>query len=271
MIAVKIFNNNALATVTKDGKDAILLGLGIGFNKRPGDKISEDKIEKIYYVQNNMQTKFLEMLGNVDSEVMDASQKIVGLIPGSEGKFSNKGILSLIEHISFAIERTKNNIFLPNLMLSDIKMMYSKEYELGARALDIIEETCHIRLPEDEAGYIAMHFVNMQSNDNLAYDTLKFVKGSMDLIKECYGIELNETSLSTLRFRTHLKFLAQRVFKKEIFEDDKMSGMYDYLIKSHPKNVEYLQDLDKFIEKEFKYKLDKNEKVYLLVHLTKIL
>ena len=29
MIAAKIFNNNALATVTDEGQDAILIGLGI--------------------------------------------------------------------------------------------------------------------------------------------------------------------------------------------------------------------------------------------------
>lgn len=33
----------------------------------------------------------------------------------------------------------------------------------------------------------------------------------------------------------------------------------------------FSQKLDKYIEKEFKYKLDKSEKVYLLLHLTKIL
>ncbi|MCC3870649.1 transcriptional antiterminator, partial [Terrisporobacter mayombei] len=73
MRVVKIFNNNALSTVTNDRKEAILLGLGIGFNKRPGDKANEDKIEKIYYVQDHMQTKFLELLKNVSPEVMDAS------------------------------------------------------------------------------------------------------------------------------------------------------------------------------------------------------
>lgn len=271
MIAVKIFNNNALSTVTPDGKDAILIGLGIGFNRRPGDEIDKNKIEKIYYVQDDMQTKFLEMLKNVDSDVMDASEKIIGLIQNNETKFSNKGILSLIEHISFAIERAKKGIFLPNLMLSNIKMMYSKEFELGLKSLDIIKKSCNIDLPEDEAGYIALHFVNMQLNDNLAYDTLKFVKGSMDLVKECYKLELDESDLSTLRFITHLKFLAQRIFKKETCHDDKMDKMYDYLINNHPKNIEYLDKLDKYIEKEFRYNLDKNEKVYLLVHLTKIL
>ena len=156
-------------------------------------------------------------------------------------------------------------------MLSDIKIMYSQEYELGLKALDIIENICNIRLPEDEAGYIALHFVNMQSKDNLAYDTLKFVKGSMDLIKECYGIELDESNLSTVRFMTHLKFLAQRIFKNETLQDDKMIEMYFYFLKNHPKNEEYLEKLNKYIEKEFKYTLDKPEKVYLLVHLTKIL
>ena len=271
MIAVKIFNNNALSTVTDDGKDAIILGLGIGFNKRPGDQVNEDKIEKIYYVQDDMQTKFLELLNNVSPEVMDASNEIIRLIPNNDGKFNNKGILSLIEHISFAIERTKNNVFLPNLMLPDIKVMYSKEFELGMNALSIINKRCQTNLHEDEAGYIALHFVNMQSNDNLAYDTLKFVRGSMDLVKECYGLELDELSLSTIRFMTHLKFLAQRIFKKETYEDEKMVEMYVYLLTQHPKNVEYLEKLNEYIEKEFKYKLDKPEMIYILLHLTKIL
>ena len=50
-----------------------------------------------------------------------------------------------------------------------------------------------------------------------------------------------------------------------------MIEMYFYLLKNHPKNDEYLEKLNKYIEKEFKYTLDKPEKVYLLVHLTKIL
>ena len=35
---------------------------------------------------------------------------------------------------------------------------------------------------------------------------------------------------------THLKFLAQRIFKKEALQDDKMIEMYDYLIGNNYKN-----------------------------------
>ena len=62
-------------------------------------------------------------------------------------------------------------------MFSDVKIMYSEEFELGIKALEIIDEICYIRLPKDEAVYIALYFVNMQENHNSAYDTLKFIKG----------------------------------------------------------------------------------------------
>ena len=46
MIATKVFNNNAVATVHPDGREAILVGSGIGFGRRPGDTVDEKKIEK---------------------------------------------------------------------------------------------------------------------------------------------------------------------------------------------------------------------------------
>ena len=45
-----------------DGREAIVLGKGIGFHKRPGDTVEERYIEKVYYVPDEMQTKFLQML-----------------------------------------------------------------------------------------------------------------------------------------------------------------------------------------------------------------
>ena len=66
MKAIKVFNHNAVSTVMPDGREAIVLGTGIGFHKRPGDPVEERCIEKVYYVQDEMQTKFLQMLQNVD-------------------------------------------------------------------------------------------------------------------------------------------------------------------------------------------------------------
>ena len=50
MKANKVFNNNAVAVTWIDGTEAVLVGSGIGFGKRPGDGIDEKKIQKVYLI-----------------------------------------------------------------------------------------------------------------------------------------------------------------------------------------------------------------------------
>ena len=128
---------------------------------------------------------------------------------------SSQATISLIDHISFAIERLEKGMSLPNLLLGETRMLYEKEYELGCRALDIIHDCCGVTMPEDEAGYIAMHLVSISVGRNTAYGVLKFIKGALDIVKETYGITLNGDSMDVVRFSSHLKFLAQRIAQQE--------------------------------------------------------
>ncbi|MCI7703389.1 MAG: PRD domain-containing protein [Clostridiales bacterium] len=271
MRSIKIFNNNAVSTVMPDGREAIVLGNGIGFHKRPGDPVDEQRIEKVYYVQDEMQTRFLQLLQNVRPEVMEAAEEIMRMGAKAGLTMGNQGAISLIDHISFTVERFEQGIVLPNLMLSEIRMLYKKEYELGLRALDIIQKRCGVALPEDEAGYIALHLVTISVDRSSAYDTLKFVKGTLDIIKDTYGVTLDENSIDAMRLTTHLKFLAQRIFRHEDWKDDSMEDMYRYLLEQNPKNQECLDRLNDYISKTFHYTLNQQEKFYLLIHLTKVL
>ena len=272
MKCLRVFNNSAISTIMPDGREAIALGNGIGFHKRPGDEVREELIEKVYYVQNEMQTKFLQMLQDVRPDVMEAAETIIEEA-GREGfSLSNQATISLIDHISFALERQAGNVPLPNLLLAETQMLYQKEYSLGCRALEIIRERCGVSLPEDEAGYIAPHLVTISADRGGTYDTLKFVKGTGDIIKEVYGVSLDPQSLDAMRLTTHLKFLAQRIFQRTVWEDDSdMDEMYEYLLGRSPKNRTALERLDSYIKTTFGYTLNRQEKFYLLVHLTKIL
>ena len=43
----KVLNNNVVFSKNKDGKDIILTGLGLGFQKKKGEFVDENKIEHI--------------------------------------------------------------------------------------------------------------------------------------------------------------------------------------------------------------------------------
>lgn len=272
MKCVKVFNNSAVSTVMPDGREAIVLGNGIGFSRRPGDPVDEGKIEKVYYVQTEMQTKFLQMLQDVRPDVMEAAEEIIDEAGKAGFSLSNQATISLIDHISFSLERQAAGIALPNLLLGETKMLYQKEYELGQRALEIIRRRCGASLPEDEAGYIALHLVTISADREGTYDTLKFVKKSIELIKEVYGVTVDPTSLDAMRLTTHLKFLAQRIFQNTVWDDDgDMDEMYDYLLRRSPRNRVFLDRLGEYIRTNLHYTINKQEEFYLLVHLTKIL
>ena len=46
--------------------------------------------------------------------------------------------------------------------LWEIRRFYSREYQIGQYALQMIRERLQVDLPEDEAGFIALHFINAE-------------------------------------------------------------------------------------------------------------
>lgn len=76
--------------------------------------------------------------------------------------------VTLTDHMNFAITRFQQGIKPQNALLWEIKRFYAKEYELGMYAVNMIQERLKIRLPEDEAGFNALHFVNAEYDSSIA-------------------------------------------------------------------------------------------------------
>lgn len=272
MKAIKVFNNNSASVIMPDGREAVVVGSGIGFGKRPGEAIDPRRIEKVYYIQNELQTRFLQLLDNTKPEYLTAAESILAKAEREKLKLRPQVLINLTDHIAFAAERLEKGLDLPNLMNTEIRLLYPVEFGVGTWALDQIEKLCGIILPEDEAGYIALHLVNASVSGSNAYETLKFVNGTMEIIKDTYGIELDENNLDTMRLRTHLKFLAGRIFAKEAWDEDEDSEqMYGLLLKSNRRNAECLKRLTEYVEENFRYTINQQESLYLLIHFTKIL
>lgn len=271
MKIIKVFNNNSVSAILPGGREAILLGNGIGFHKRSGEAVDESRVEKVYYVQTEMQTKFLEMLQDVQPDVMEAAEQIISLAETEGFVLSSQGTISLVDHITFAIERQEKKLTLPNLLLSETRLLYQKEYELGQKALEIIREQCGVSLPEDEAGYIALHLVSISVDSTAAYGTLKFVKAMLEVIRSTYGITLDEDSLDTLRLITHLKFLSQRIQQSASWQDQEDESLYAYLLRRNPGNPLCLQRIDRYLTEVGACPLNRQEQFYLLIHLNRVL
>ena len=109
-----------------------------------------------------------------------------------------------------------------NALLWEIKRFYPQEFQLGIYALELIQDRLDILLPEDEAGFIALHFVNAEYGTDIR-DAVKFpdqMQAIVDIVERDLGILLDESSLHYERFMTHIKFLIQRIYRKELLSSE---------------------------------------------------
>ncbi|WP_160723801.1 BglG family transcription antiterminator LicT [Bacillus sp. USDA818B3_A] len=273
MKIAKVINNNVISVIDSHNKELVIMGRGIAFQKRPGDLVDESKIEKTFKLDNkDVSEKFKTLLYDVPMEYMDISERIISYAKEKLGEKLNDSIyVSLTDHINFAIEREKKGLQISNPLLWEIKRIYADEYAVGLKALTKIKDQLGITLPEDEAGFIAMHIVNAELNEEMpnVVNMTKLIQDILNIVKYHFKIELAEESLNYFRFLTHLKFFAQRLYTDAPYnnEDDFLYEMVKEKQKEAFACVEKIRD---FIEKTHNHQLTKEEMAYLTIHIERV-
>lgn len=273
MIIEKIINNNIVSASDESGKELVVMGRGIGFGAKAGNEINEAKIEKIFRMESRTVAEQLkELLANMPLERVKISGDIISYAKKILNLQLNQSIyVTLTDHINFAINRYKKGINLNNALLWEIKRFYSQEYELGRYAVNLIQERLGVDLPEDEAGFIALHFVNAEYGTEIsnAANFPNQVKKMLEIVTEDLGLEMDENSLHYERFVTHLKFLLQRVYRKELLQDEDIE-MAEMIRRKYPKEFSCSKKVADYIEKEIGCKLSEEEKMYLAIHIRRV-
>ncbi|MBT2654911.1 PRD domain-containing protein [Bacillus sp. ISL-18] len=273
MKIAKVINNNVISVIDAHMKELVVMGRGIAFQKRPGDLVDESKIEKTFKLDNKDVTeKFKTLLYDVPMEYMDVSERIISYAKERLGKKLNDSIyVSLTDHITFAIERSQKGLIISNPLLWEIKRIYADEYAIGLKAIAKIQEMLGITLPQDEAGFIAMHIVNAELNEEMpnVVNMTKLIQDILNIVKYHFKIELDEESLNYFRFLTHLKFFAQRLYTDSPYnnEDD---FLYEMVKEKQKEAFACVQKIRDFIEKTHNHQLTKEEMAYLTIHIERV-
>ena len=272
MVIKKIFNNNAILAKDSDKHEFVVMGCGIAFKRNVGDKVEENLIEKTFILkQKDASEKFKLLLEDIPTEHVSLCYDIIEYAKNILGVELNDYIyVTLTDHISYALKLFNEGLNRPNPLIWEIKKFYTKEFEIGLKALDFIEDETNKKLPEDEACNIALHLINAQVNnsgnkvEDIANQT-KMLKDILNIVKYTYNITLDEKSLNYERFVTHLRFFFQRLNKKENIETED-----DFLLKQikekYTKAYDCMLKIEAYLEKE----LSEEEQLYLTIHIQRV-
>ena len=275
MKIIRVLNTNAVVTVDKEKREIIVTGAGIGFRKKKGEFLDKSLIDRIYCLQSDEGSKKLqEYVQTVSEEYLDIAEKVVQTAIQEE-KLEVNDILyvTLADHINSVLERAKSGIMLKNIIKTDIQNFYPKEFSIGKKAIQWIEEKTGIDLKEDEAAFIAMHIIASELDNNSPSDVQKItelITAILHMIRLHFKIVFHEDSFSYQRFITHLKFFAARIFNQTDYHDS-MQEIYDVLVTQNQAIFSGVQKIAELIQKQYGYTLSIDESLYLLIHLKRIL
>lgn len=273
IIIEKVINNIIISAYEKSGAEVIVMGRGIGFKKKQGEVIPADQISKIFRIKSRtLAEQFKELLANMPLERVRISDEIISHAKDHLKLKLNQSIyVTLTDHINFAIERVSQGIEPQNALLWEIKRFYPQEFQLGIYALELIQDRLDILLPEDEAGFIALHFVNAEYGTDIR-DAVKFpdqMQAIVDIVERDLGILLDESSLHYERFMTHIKFLIQRIYRKELLssEDRELSLLMQ---RKYPREYQCSLKVAEYIMQATGSRLSEEEIMYLSVHIRRV-
>lgn len=269
----KVLNNNVVIALDETGEETVLMGRGLGFGRHTGDSAPAHLIEKRFTLHaGQLSDRFQQLLTSIPLPHFLLSERIIDHAKRTlSAALSDSIYVTLPDHISAAIERHKQNIELSNPLLWDIRQFYPEEYRAGCAAVDLIREETGIDFAEDEAGFIAMHFVNAEGGGELpeVYDMTCLMQRVFGLIREQFGVEPEHDSLDFCRFVAHLKFLARRIAADQRY-GDRDADLLPPVQHKYPAAFACAQMICGAILQEYDFDAGKSELLYLTLHIARI-
>lgn len=269
----KILSNNAVLLSNAQQEEIVAIGRGIGFGKRPGDKVDNSQIESQFVKKSEGLADVLsQLLAEIPPPYLAVTQQIIALAQQRLAiTVQDTLFLALSDHLNFAIQRQTNGLVIKNFLLWDIKRFYAQEYAVGLEALQLINSKLGISLPEDEAGFIALHLANARNNSDMqsTMQSATIIKDVLTILKYDLHLTYDEESLNYQRLITHLKFFALRLLNRNTVAhgDD---SIYQGITGMMPAAYACAMKVNDYVEKNYQCQLTTDEVMFLTIHINRL-
>ena len=267
---IKVIGNNCVLVYGEEnGRELILMGKGVGFGRRPGERVREWKQPDLKeYAMIARETSALQQVNSIEPVFIEA---VAGSIDQAEkmlGKLDHGILLPMADHIALAVRRARENREFPNPFHQDIKALFEKEYLAAKEGAGLLERMTKIRLSEDEIGYITLHIHSGMSDENVAdaMNLARLVQDAVHMIEEGMEKMLEKESLGYNRLLSHIRYMLARTRKGERVNLD----MDDYARSHFPKTYAIAEQICGFLEQELNQPIAREEVGFLAIHIQRV-
>ncbi|WP_438444318.1 glucose PTS transporter transcription antiterminator GlcT [Gorillibacterium sp. sgz5001074] len=268
----KVLNNNVIIAIHPTHGETVVIGKGIGFDRKPKDHIPLGSIEKMFILTKEKEMEqYKSLIHQVEESLIEVMNDVIFYIQQHAGAPLNEHIhIALTDHIAFAVKRLKQRIPIINPFLYETREFYPREYAMAEHVVAEINRRLSIELPEDEVGFVALHIYSALTNRHVTEvkEHSRLVAELIELIESRLGIKVQKDSLNYSRLLRHLMVALERIRRGENLEEP---GKISEVIKNeYPEMYSLAWTLMKVIQQRLHKPVYDAEAVYLTLHLQRL-
>lgn len=273
VVIKRVYNNNVVLATEPDGTEVVLLGKGVGYQRKPGETIDSSASERFVSELPYKATQVAELLTDASLEEAEVARAIVEL--GREDlnmKVGHSLLLPVLDHLCFAVRRAREGLQIDFPLRWEVAQIFPAETATGRRALALANERLGVRLQEEEWVAFALHFINHRWAGGDLSKTMAMtdtIGRSFKLLEQEWGTPIDQNSMSSARFVTHIRYLFVRAMEDRQLansEIDVMNAVRD----RYPEATQAALKLARQIEESVKHELTHEEVAYLALHTARL-
>ncbi|UOE93337.1 transcription antiterminator [Alkalihalobacillus sp. LMS39] len=268
----KVLNNNVVIAHHPEYEEVVLIGKGIGFNKKQGEQVESNVAEKFFVLKDKKeQEQYKELLTYVDESFVGLMNELTTLIQKRFQVQVHEHIhVALTDHLYFAIKRVKQGLGISNPFLIETELAYPKEYALATEIVEWLNEKLSIVIPEGEIGFIALHIHSALTRRPLSEVNrhTQLIATLIEVIEHSLSLQIDRKDIHYLRLVRHLHDAIARVEKGNY--DENQNALAKVLQEQYPICYNLSWKLIKIMQKAIKKTIPEAEAVYLTMHLQRL-
>ena len=269
-------NNNVSLVRTSKGEELIVIGKGIAFGKKKGEIISEDQVEKVFRMKTEeSRENFMALLKDVPLDFITVTYEIIdNLSKKYQYPVQEYLYVTLTDHIYCSYQAISQGRY-KDSNLPDISVKYPVAFQIAKEAFEIYRQKLTENFPEDEIIRIAYHFINAEGENEV--EVVEFIDKRKEILKSVENVlrsyEIQRTPENNNfydRFMIHLNYFLDYLDRSR---DDNQSllDMEEHIKNTYPEAFEIGSKIYEVIAQETGLDLYKSERVYLVLHIQRLL
>ena len=266
----KILNHNTvLALNQEDNQENLVMGKGVGFGRKPGERVDFAPDATVYQLSQKCDRgNPRDLVKRIDPLYLNIANAIILDAKNTFGQVDTSILIPMADHIAFAAQRIQKNAPIGNPLTQDIKALFPDEFQVARRGGDLIAEQAGLRFSDDELGYIALHIHSALESMQVsqAMQTAAIIRTCVDLVQQAAGVTLDVNSLSYNHLMSHIKYMAARLLKGE-----RLSMDVNHIMRvSCPRAFDISEKICRQLERTLGRPVDGVEIGYLAMHVQRV-